>query len=359
MPTKTPSDFRSSVYSPHETAMVGYNAAKRAAEHAQSGIELNVPDTGYTNSPSVSEYFAPLLPWEICAILAQTAMGKSLFTNWWIRQAARQLKEQKREEIIIHVSLEETIEAQAFQEYARILNVKTSDLARGKIVDWENMQWAMTQIDGIPIWRIGDSSERSESAPELYLTNIYRCIRELIKGNVTGDTFKPALVVIDYLQALPIDPEVKSATIDQRRRLQVRSDVYRLRAMTTHLGCPIIVCVQAKQHLEGNNPPMMIPGIYDGEESASISQRFDRIISLWMPKVTHVIGSTIQCENRAISVTDNNVFLKVNKQRGGLPTGRIWELKICYDTQEYLGIFGKTVFEKEEAARVAREPFDG
>ena len=108
--------------------------------------------------PAIKDYFAPLLPWEICAVQAQTSNGKTLFTNFWERQIVKQLEEQKRDEIIIHVSLEESIEAMAFQEYGRILEQQPANFARGNFTDWAKMQWAMGKIDQTPIWRIGDSS---------------------------------------------------------------------------------------------------------------------------------------------------------------------------------------------------------
>lgn len=328
------------IYSPHDSAMLGYKLAKKASEHSQFGIELDIAGT----DPAIKDYFAPLLPWEICAIQAQTFNGKSYFTNWWERQIAAQLKRQGRDEIIIHVSLEESIEAMAFQDYGRILNQKPADFARGSFTDWAKMQWAMSQIDGVPVWRIGDSAERPDDAPELYLSNIYRSIRELIEGRITGDVWKPAVVIVDYLQALPIDPEVKQATREAQRRLQVAQDVFRLREMTTHLKCPIIVPLQAKQTLEGNNPPMMIPGIYDGMETSAIATRFDRMISLWMPKTTHIVGSNVSNKEGTMNfqVKENQCFLKINKQRGGLPAGLVWELKIDYQKHEYSSVYWKS-----------------
>lgn len=325
------------IYSPHDSAMLGYEQAQKAAEHAQFGIEMDIKGT----DPAIKDYFAPLLPWEICAVQAQTSNGKTYFTNWWERQIAAQLKRQERDEIIIHVSLEESIEAMAFQDYGRILDQNPASFARGQFTDWARMKWAMSQIDGVPIWRIGDSAESSADAPELYLSNIYRAIRELVEGKITGDKWKPAVVIVDYLQALPIDPEVKQATRDNQRRLQVAQDVFRLREMTTHLKCPIIVPLQAKQSLEGNNAPLMIPGTYDGMETSSIATRFDRIISLWMPKTSNVVGSTISNKDGTINfqVKEDQCFLKVNKQRGGLPAGRIWELKIDYAKQEYMSVY--------------------
>jgi len=251
------------------------------------------------------------------------------------------MKNQKRDEIIIHVSLEESIEAMAFADYGRILNQRPADFARGKFTDFAKMDWAMAQIDGVPIWRIGDSAERDENAPELYLSNIYRSIQELVNGNITGERWKPAVVILDYLQALPIDPEIKTAQKQDQRRLQVAQDVFRLREMTKHLKCPIIVPLQAKQELTGDNPPYKIPGTYDGMETSAIATRFDRIVSLWMPKTSYLIDSTVTNKDQTVHLTvrENQAFFKVNKQRGGLPAGRVWELKVDYEAQEYYDVY--------------------
>lgn len=328
---------KDNVYSPHDTGMLGYKQAQKAAEHAQFGIELDIKGT----DPSVKDYVAPLLPWEICAIQAQTSNMKTYFVNWWERKIAEQLNRQERDEVIIHVSLEESVEAMAFDDYGRLLKVKPADFARGSFTDWARMQWAMGQIDTVPIWRVGDSSEKPDDAPELYLSNIYRSIKELADGVLTGSKIKIAVIIVDYLQALPIDPEVKQATRDNQRRLQVRQDVFRLREMTTHLGCPIIVPLQAKQTLEGNNEPYKIPGTYDGQETSAIATRFDRIFSLWMPKTSNLVGSTVSSKDGLVNfqVKENQVFFKVNKQRGSLPAGRVWELKVDFESQEYYDVF--------------------
>lgn len=335
-------DYSHNIYSPNEASSLGYEETKRAAEHSQFGIELDIKGT----TPAVKDYFAPLLPWEICAVQAQTSNGKTYFTNWWERKIVKQLREQKRDEIIIHVSLEESIEAMAFSEYGRILKQNPADFARGKFTDWGKMMWAKKEIDGIPVWRIGESAKMSEDAPEFTLSNIYRSIVELLDGKITGEKFKAAVVIVDYLQALPIDPETKKqAKGEDQRRLQVANDVFRLRKMTTHLQCPVIVPLQAKQELKGNNHPYQIPGTYDGMETSAIATRFDRIISLWMPKTTHLIGSTISSKDKSVNFQckENQVFMKVNKQRGGLPAGLVWELAIDYKEHEYTDVYYKDV----------------
>lgn len=329
------------IYSANETTNLGTSQYEEAARHKGYGIELDIKGT----TPSVKEYFAPLLPWEICAIQAQTSNGKTMFTNFWVRQIAEQLRRQQRDETIIYVSLEESIEAMAFSEFGRILETKPADFATGSYKDKHKMLLAKSEIDGIPIWRIANSAQTPEDAPQLTLSNIYRAIQELVNGTITGAKWKPAVVVVDYLQILPIDPEYKKAKHEEQRRLQVDADTGRLRKMTSALQCPILVPLQAKQELKGNNPPFMIPGTYDGMETSGIATRFDRIISLWLPKTTYPAGSTVSNKEKTVTlfVEETDAYLKVNKQRGGLPAGMTWALRVNYEKQEYYDKYYKGV----------------
>jgi hypothetical protein len=332
------SQYKGIIFTPKEVADVGYDATLNASEFRDVGIPLKI------SGGLLGEYFAPLLPWEICAVQAQTHNGKTMFTDWWERETIKHLEEVGQSGDIVHVSLEESIEAMAFTEYGRLLDVIPAKLARGEYQDISRLKVAWTKIGQSRIWRIAESGERpdrellenqDEKASDLTLSNVYRALRAMQEGEISSPT-KIRLITVDYLQALPIDPEVRQANIDAQRRLQVRNDVYRLRKMTVKLKSPILVPVQAKQKLEGANLPFEIPGIYDGEETASIAQRFDRIISLWMPKVNHAIGETLYRSGEPVlKVEEDQVYLKVNKQRGGLPSGKTFELKVDYMKREY------------------------
>jgi len=325
------------IHSPHEVGMKGYEAAKEAAEYKNLGIDLDIPGT------DIKDYFAPLLPWEICAIQGQTSHGKSYFKDWWLGDVVRQFKESKRDQIIVDVHLEETIEAVAFAMYGQRLGVRPADLARGAYTDFDKMLGIMTVMDGIPIWHIGVSSKDTEDTPPLTLTNIYNSIKALKDGGITGAKWDIGITSIDYLQALPIDKENSKAMRENQRRMQVSADVHRMRAMTASLVCPILVPLQAKQKLEGNSEPYYIPGTYDGSETMTIATRFDRIISLWLPSQSHpelMNSQIVSKDGRRVDVLPNNAWLKINKQRGGLPSGKSWQLKIDFDKHTYKSIYG-------------------
>lgn len=328
------------ISTPHEVGLAGYKAAKRAAEFKDIGIPLDIPGS------DISEYFAPLLPWEICAAQGQSHNGKTLFADFWEHQTVAWMNEKNISGDVVHVSTEESIEAMAFFEYGRLLDIMPAKLARGEYQDLKNLEVAMKKIGESRIWRIAESAEKvnvfdDEQQADLTLSNVYRALKLMQDGKI-AEASKIRLIVLDYLQALPIDPEVKQTAPDAQRRLQVRNDVYRLRKMTVKLACPIIVTVQCKQELSGNNPPYLIPGMYDGEETSAIAQRFDRIISLWMPKNNKPVGSAVYGpgQEKLFEVTEDRCFLKVNKQRGGLPSSKVFDLRIDFAKRNYLGYYG-------------------
>lgn len=314
------------VYTPAQVATYGVQAIQKARDNASLGIPLPIAE--------VRDYFAPLMPGQLCAILAQTHHYKSGFLHFWEHETARWLTQRgETDRAIVHISVEECVEEQSFLEFARMSGEDAGRMARGDVQDWDMLLAASIQVGAIPIYRIGDSLAQDEMVSNLYLSNIIRALRQLIDGHVTGTPVRPALLCFDYLQAFPIDPEVSGERIGDQRRLQVRQDIYRLRQAANFFNCPVIVAVQAKQHLNSASSataPIQIPGMYDGEESSSIAQRCDRIISLWMPKNNHPVGTRVEAGGMAFTVRENQLWVKVLKQRGGYPSGKTWPCAVDF-----------------------------
>lgn len=316
-------DPKTAIYTPQQVATYGLEAVRNARDNATRGLGINIAE--------IRDYFAPVMPGQVCAIVAQTSHYKSGFMHFIEHEAAKQLVQEGREdEILVHVSVEEGVEEQAFLEFARDSGESAGRLARGQVQDWSRLEAAAVKVGGIPIYRIGDSLARADDMPNLYLSNMVKAIRSLAE-DVLDWKPKIAGLFFDYLQAFPIDPEIKAQAADAQRRLQVRSDIYRLRQAAAYFKCPVFVAVQAKQHLDGANNEVKLPGMYDGEESSSIAQRCDRMISLWMPKNTHSIGTQISVGNFNFRVEENQLWVKVVKQRGGLPSGRTWMCRVDFD----------------------------
>lgn len=319
------SDFnpKTAIYTPAQVTTYATERIRYIEQNAHRALHFFVP--------GIDQYFAPLLPGQVCSIIAQTSNYKSGFMHAWEFATATQLKNEGRDEIIIHVSVEESVEEQAYLLLGQLAGEDAGELARGNVQDWSKLGQAAITVGTIPIFRIGDSLARAEDFPELYLSNMVKAIETLVSGQVTGHKYKPAAIFFDYLQAFPFDPEVRRAdNKDMQRRLQVREDIYRLRQAAAHFDCPIIVGVQAKQHLNDARKDFQMPGIYDGEESSAIAQRCDRIIQLWLPKMTHAVGTFIDYGGRDVQVAENMLFIKVGKQRGRLPAGKTYQCEIDY-----------------------------
>lgn len=324
-----PPDIRHAINTPPETARKTVQRIKEMEANRHRAMPLAVDKIG--------TYFDPLQPGELCGVLAQTSNYKTGFMTMWERQLALHLRKQGREdEVIFHIDTENSVETLGVHEAARLSSHTVADLARGNVRDWAEIIVAADKIADIEIYRVASSLGRDD-VPDLYLSNIYRAIQYAVSGELYGRELRPACIFVDYLQALPLDPEVKRSTkdLDKQRRLQVREDVYRLRRMANHFACPVVIGVQAKQRLDWHGGPnMMIPGIYDGEETSAIAQRIDRYISMWMPKMTHTVGDNLHHGKVNFEVEENLLWVKVLKQRGGLPSGRAWKCYIDFKRNE-------------------------
>lgn len=317
------------IYTPIEAAKYGKAQIEFIKRNQHRALHFFIP--------GIDRYFAPVLPGQAVAVIAQTSNYKTGFMYAWEEFAARQLESEGRDEIIIHVSVEETIEEQAYLLLGIETGEDAGELARGEVQDWGRLEAAAIKIGTIPIYRIGDSLARAEEFQNLYLTNIFKAIKHL-RDVILEEKKQIAAIFFDYLQAFPFDPEIKNVpNIEAQRRLQVREDVYRLRRCATYFNCPIVVNVQAKQILsDAPSKAMYIPGKYDGEESSSIGQRFQRVIGLWMPKMNWPIGSSVEYGDVRYTVDENLLWVKVSKQQGRLPSGRSWACRVNFQLNKIL-----------------------
>jgi len=138
-------------------------------------------------------------------------------------------------------------------------------------------------------------------------------------------------IVFDYLQSMPTDPTIHGRGYEEKRYEQVAREIYRIKDMAGEFKCPVWVAVQAKQKLENATPPVMIPGQYDCKESSYIAERADRILALWMPIKSYETGYEFEYIGREWRVEPNMLWIKIDKQRGGLPSGNVYPSRIDFD----------------------------
>lgn len=315
-----PFDVRQAVFTPLEVSNAALKAVKERQTGTTRGLRFPVPE--------LRAYCQDMLPGQLGVVIAQTSNFKTGFLDFWSAQTAEQLNEEERyDECVITVSLEDQIEDQAYAMMAREADVSPRDIADGKIQDWSLLEGAASRVGAIPIYRLGTALTRPDNYRYLYWTNIMKALDKLVAGDVT-EKIRPAAIFIDYLQALPFDPEVQKTSMEYQRRLQVRNDIYRMKEAAFRYNCPVVCGVQGKQHLDGApSKDFLTPGVYDGSEAQEIGQHPDRVYTLWMPKMTHSIGTEIEHRGAKFRVQEDMLWLKAAKQKPRLPSGACWMLQ--------------------------------
>ena len=99
-------DLKTAVYTPDETSAYAVKAVMNINDNKHRSIAFPID--------MMDKYFAPVLPGQVVIVQAQTSNYKSSFLHFWERELAKKLSADNREEVIIHVSTEESIEEQAF-----------------------------------------------------------------------------------------------------------------------------------------------------------------------------------------------------------------------------------------------------
>jgi hypothetical protein len=308
------------VYPMHQAATATVERAEEAAKQAPRGLRFPIP--------YLRDYCANLLPGRIAQVLAQTSNYKSAFIRLWEKDAIAQLQEQKRNEAIVHVTVEDYVEEIIANWIASEAGLGTPEFEVGDVRDWQSVRIAAGRLASKPFFLIGASLKYADDIPTLHMSNILKCLESIKTGEITGVQVQIGAIFYDYLQAFAYDPEIARIKGAEQRRLQVREDMFRIRKSAAYFNTPVVFACQAKQTLDGApSKEFQTPGMYDGKEASEIAEHSDRIYSLWMPARTHGINSTYNHKMQTYTAYDNSLWLRVVKQRGKLPAGRVYPFR--------------------------------
>ena len=307
------------IVTPAELGVLGVQAVQRLHDNRERLMPMGLP--------GMENYFVPLEPGSLTVVLAQTHNGKSWFMNRWMRRMIKYLQSRNRDEVIVWVDTEVSADYLAMNRVSAESGIGYRDIVSRNSLDMKVLLRAAASIAGVPLYTIATRLGRDGS--EIHLTNIRKGLGMLEKGQVDGTPRKIAAVFIDYLQSLPLDPVVrKERDIDKQRRLQVSRDVDTCRVIGSQFDCSVILGVQAKQTPDTSAAlwkALHVPGMYDGQETANIAQRTDRMICLSVAERNFPLGQTLEYKGRQIIATENLMFVAVLKQRGdGFPAGKVF-----------------------------------
>ena len=306
------------IVTPAELGVLGVQAVQRLHDNRERLMPMGLP--------GMENYFVPLEPGSLTIVQAQTHNGKSWFMNRWMRRMIKYLQSRNRDEVIVWVDTEVSADYLAMNRVSAESGIGYREIVYKQGLDMKALLRAAAAVAGVPLYTIATRLGRDGS--EIHLTNIRKGLDMLEKGQVDGTPRKIAAVFIDYLQSLPLDPVVrKERDIDKQRRLQVSRDVDTCRVIGSQFDCSVILGVQAKQTPEMTAmwKALHLPSMYDGQETANIAQRADRIISLSVAARNFPLGTNLEYRNEQITVVENLMFVGVLKQRGdGFPAGHVF-----------------------------------
>jgi replicative DNA helicase len=264
-----------------------------------------VADAGLTwGVKSMDDAIIPLKPGDVVGIIARPGHGKSTLAAYFAkRTAARIAAEGKQSErCAVFCTFEQTVEE--CETFFQADRYTVTDLAWGK-VPMDLVRNAAVRRVELPIWLMGKSLIRRKRTPRMTLDVIYRAIHD-VEEDFGG--IRPALVVIDYIQIVPVEKA-------RERVEQVGEAIVRAKELAGDVGAPVIVCVQASRSVDGYKAK--IPAASDCLWASAIEQAADKLLGIWRPCLTEdtPAGEDIVINGRRVQMSQSLFVAKLLKQR--------------------------------------------
>lgn len=303
------------VYTPAEVSRLTLEAVETRERTKEVGIRLGIS--------VVDDVFLPMRPGELITVLALSSNFKTGLMQHVARKTAAQL-DPEGNECVIYVTWEVAVEELGMIDLANATQLDISDLAQGKIKDWDSLKRAAIKRGTQPIYVIGHSIARRKSRPVLTMTNIARAVAYLEDAL----NLRPRLSILDYLQRM--EPEG-----DGEPRLLHSRNVDRAKNMALATGAPVLLGCQAKQEVMDRR--VKLPRINDGMETSNVMHSSDKIISLWRPVVTDGQGASFEMGGKQMSASEELLIMGLSKQRFG-KVGDWWPLRVDFAKNEIQGV---------------------
>jgi len=259
----------------------------------------------YTGFTPMDNDMIPMFPGDLITVLGRPSNYK---TGFMLYVAGKQAQEIMRlgleDEVVVYITWEIAIEEAGIMDLCSRAGVDMSSIARGTITEESKNLLMTAAVDrmAVPMWMIGHSLLYRKKRPGLTLTDVGQALMRIEEEY----NKKIRLIFLDYLQN--IMPEQSDS---DERRLQIARATNRCKDMALALGCPVILGCQARREVDQRE--YKLPGMADGMDSSAIEHTSDKIISLWMPFVSH--DNKIPGENYVVQ--ENTLVIGLTKQRWG------------------------------------------
>lgn len=270
-------------------------AARREADE----FERTAPKLYWCNQ-TLASVLSPMNLGEFVGVMGFTGNGKTTFALAQAYFEARKLMRDKKDAThsVAFYSWDqpaEKLEAKIEKMLLRDLNIIPA-------------QYTMSHRTQLPLWWGGKNKRNQRNSqyriPPLTLELIDDVLNEILGADKT-----PALVVIDYVQRVPLEKSSdRSDTV--LRAAEKLADFGARRDVT------MIMTIQAARSVLSRQDKT--PLIHEGQWSSGIEQSCDKLISLWRPETSEPPGTPIECGKQGRRATDSELIKgKVLKDRDG------------------------------------------
>ena len=313
-----------SVYTPRQVAEYTYEllVARQDKGRVSCGTAVSSLDSALN----------PLLPGELCVVMANTSHYKTGFMSAWARSIASRITcdtEGKPAEIVVYVSWETAVEELGAMDFARMTGLAGAYLWNGALTleDMRCLRGSLEQRARAPLWVLGVSLRRRRKQAPLTLPSV----SESLEAVENTYTLTAACIFLDYLQEIPA-PKAGD------RREQMIANMEQAKQLARDCGCPVVIGVQAgRQVLERD---FKLPQLGDGQETSRIEQAADKVLTLWLPRNTEQLGTTLP--QLGLEVSDNLLVVGIQKQRFGR-AGKIIPVYVNFDSNSLAPLVRETL----------------
>ena len=303
-----------------------YVEMARNNRHKWFRFHLDGWDPGnYTFSDgSVRPYMRNMYPSDVGLIVGQTSSGKSVLARQLAHTLERELPDDRPEACVVYVDTEVTTESDT-SELFDMNGLPLESVVEGGADTTDLYRQVIRKESTSRILRISSSVTMGVDVDELTFTRIRD---EIVgAGSRYAIQYEPAVIVIDYLQSMAYDESLRVP--DPQFHHIINRQMSAIRTLGREFVCPIILAVQAKQQLTNQyHSQLPLPGLYDTQGSSGIIQKCQFALSIARPAQHFPLGTVCQSPGHFMyTVKDDLVYVRVLKQQGGSPAGRIWPLR--------------------------------
>ena len=290
------SELARATYTPYDVAVYTVEAIEERRANQERALCTGVAE--------VDRWVKPLLPGEVCYVVAYTSHGKTSWCQFWARQCVRQLRQRGvMDRVVVYVSWETLVEELGLYDLCGMTGLDASGVWYGDVTDAQiaDLRVAALRRAAMPLWVVGYSLRRRRELRSLTVS----VVREALAALEQRNGLQPAMVFLDYVQAMdPEDPR-------EERSLQVARSCDEVQRLAREVGCPVVVASQAGNAVMER--AMKLPEINDGQWTSRQQQDADKVLTLWYPVKNLDEGEVIP--DLGWECTADTIVLGVRKQR--------------------------------------------